>query len=487
MSNKIKETVEFKLKVDRKSKVTLTDQITGYIRMKISRGDWVTGQKLPSQRKLAETLGVNRSTIVDIYSELISLGIIEGKYGRGTEIVNNTWALMFSEKTPEWNKYIESGIHKANQPIIQTINRLEFDNSITRLSTGEMAPSLFPHDMMKKVLSKIPARAFSLNYLEPLGLLELRKALSQYLKIYGLDIRPSELLIVSGSLQALQLISVSILKPGSTVFAEEPSYVNSLRVFESNGMNMKGIPMDRRGMMPWRVDSDKSVDSIMYTIPTFHNPTGIVMTEGRRKEVLDWCNSHRMPLIEDDAYRELWIDDLPPKPIKTMDSTGNVLYLGTVSKSLAPGLRIGWVAGPEAVVERLGDIKMQTDYGASSLSQWALTEWIESGMYSEHLISFRKSLETRRDYILGVLDKYYNGLADWNKPEGGYYIWLRLKDKINMEKLFLKSLEEKLLINPGIIYSLKSNRNIRLSYSYTDLEELEKGLVKLAGLISEMI
>jgi GntR family transcriptional regulator of abcA and norABC len=251
MSEKSRGTVDFEFSVNRNIKVSITDQILGYIKMKIIKGDWITGQKLPSQRKLAELLSVNRSTIVEAYSELISLGIIGGKYGRGSEIVNNTWSMMLSGNTPEWNRYIESGIHKANQPTIQTINMLEFDNTITRLSTGEMAPELFPHEMMKKVLDKIPSRAFSLNYIEPLGLLELRKALSKYLKIHGLDVKPSELLIVSGSLQALQLISISILKPGSTVYAEEPSYVNSLRIFQSNGMKMKGIPMDRSGMMPW--------------------------------------------------------------------------------------------------------------------------------------------------------------------------------------------------------------------------------------------
>lgn len=487
MSRKIQASISFDWQPDQTLKISLSKQIVSYIKKKISSGDWLIGQKLPSQRKLAKILEVNRSTIVEAYSELIALGIIESNYGNGTKIINNTWSLRFSHLTPEWNDYIEAGVHKENLPTIQIINKLEYKENIIRLSTGEMSPELFPHHMMKKVLNKIPSRAFSLNYIEPLGLLELRVVISNYLKTYGIDLRPSQILIVSGSLQALQLIAISILKPGSTVFVEEPSYVKSLKVFESNGMKMEGVPMDQSGLIPWMISHNKKdiTNSILYTIPSFHNPTGINMSYERRLEVLNLCKSYQLPIIEDDVYRELWFEEAPPLPLKAHDTTGNVLYLGSVSKSLAPGLRIGWITGPEPVIERLGDIKMQTDYGSSSLSQWALTEWIESGLYEEHLKIFRRQLLIRRNFVIDILNKYFKNIATWNIPNGGYYIWLKLNSNINTEKLFKAAIKDNILINPGSLYSFERNVFIRLSFSYASLGEFEIGLMRLAEIIKQ--
>jgi len=489
MSRKISSVVSCHWKPDRTAKVPLATQIVHYIKERITQGDWVIGQRLPSQRILATSFSVNRSTIVDALSELVALGILETHFGQGTIIANNTWSLLVSTSTPDWNSYIEHGIHKANTPTIQVINKLEFQKNIIRLSTGEMSPDLFPHAMMKTVLNRIPSRAFSLNYLEPLGLLELRKVISHYLKTIGISVTPDQILIVSGSLQALQLVSVGILSPNSTVLIEEPSYLKSLHVFESTGMGMKGVPMDENGLIPWMIEEPtlKSNTSILYTIPSFHNPTGITMSETRRQDVLNWCKSNQLPIIEDDVYRELWFDTPPPLPLKAHDITGNVLYLGSVSKSLAPGLRIGWIAAPEPIVERLGDIKMQTDYGSSSLSQWALTEWMESGLYEDHLKTFRVQLIDRRNHVLNLLKKHFTGLASWNIPSGGFYIWLKLNASIPTEKLFEQAIQKNILINPGSLYSFNKNPHLRISYAYASIEDLTRGLKQLSEIIESLL
>lgn len=473
---------------DKTDKLPVYRQIVNYISSKISRGDWIIGGRIPPQRELSQLFGVNRSTIVQALEELKAQGLIEGNFGQGTRIVNNTWSLLVSAPPPNWRKYITASIYKSNLSAIQVINKQEFAPGIIRLSTGEIAPELFPHAMMKKILRRIPEKVHSLNYLEPLGLLELRKIISAYLEQFDIRIPPSCLLITSGSLQALQLISIGMLQPGSTVFTEIPSYLKSLHVFQSSGMHLAGIPMDSRGLIPWRLDRQKAAGptALLYTIPTFHNPTGRLMPEERRAELIEWCKNNRLPIIEDDVYRELWIDGPPPAPLKARDKNGIVLYLGSASKSLAPGLRIGWLAGPEPVVERLADVKMQVDYGASSLSQWALAEWIDSGLYAEHLLSLRKNLKNRRDLVLGILEKRYKEIASWNIPTGGYYIWLQLAKDLSTEKLFHKALKEKILIHPGSLYDFSKNSHIRLSYSYASPEALEKGLDKLADLIQAM-
>lgn len=462
-------------------------QIVDYIKKMISTGEWDIGSKLPTQRELAKILEVNRSTVVEALDELKAEGLIEGKGGNGTIIVNNTWSLMASISPLKWQNYISSSIHKPNLSTIQKINKLEFEKGIIRLGTGELASDLYPHDMMKMVLNNVSQKVISLGYEEPKGSFFLRKTLSEYLKKYNINVTPSKILIVSGSLQALQLISIGILEQGSTVFVEKPSYLNSLNLFQSCGMRLKGISMDGFGIRGNEIikSMKNKNSSLLYTIPTFQNPTGNVMSEERRDEIFKICSKERIPIIEDDAYGELWLDEEPPAPLKSRDTNGNVVYLGTASKSLAAGLRVGWLVGPENVIEHLSDIKMQLDYGTSSLSQEVLAEWIASGLYEKYLSQLRNELRIRRQTALNILEKYFVDIATWNKPSGGFYIWLKLKKPISLNKLFELSYKRGVLINPGNVYDFSNNQNLRISYSYALLTDLEKGLKILSKLIRE--
>lgn len=474
-------------KPDKSASTSLYKQIVDYIKKKISSGEWTLGSRLPTQRELAESFEVNRSTIVEALSELKAEGLIEGKSRGGTIIVNNSWSLLASTPPPNWRNYVKGGIHKPNLQTIQVINELEYKRGIIRLGTGELSPELYPHEMMKTVLNNVSNKINSLGYEEPKGLLHLRQVLSQHLRKYGIKASPDSILIVSGSLQSLQLISMGILHPGSTILVERPTYIKSLSVFESSGMRLKGIEMDNYGVIPKEIikNINNKNTSLLYTIPTFHNPTGSVMPEIRRNEILDVCKKERLPIIEDDVYRELWLDEEPPKPLKSKDKSDSILYLGSISKTLAAGLRIGWLVGPEPVIERLGDIKMQTDYGSSSLSQWVLAEWISSGLYDKYILEIKEKLRIRRQVALNALDKYFSDIATWSKPKGGFYIWLTLNKRISMNKLFEKSCKEGLLINIGNIYDFSNNLNIRISYSYASLVNLEKGLKRLSKLIRE--
>ena len=176
----------------------------------------------------------------------------------------------------------------------------------------------------------------------------LREAIAEHMCRTGVACTPSQVLITSGALQALQMISVSLLSNGSTVFAEAPSYIKSLQVFQSAGMRLSGVPMDGDGL---RVDALERAlraqrggsDAVLYTIPTNHNPTGITMRDARRHELIACCVANRLPIIEDNAYQDLYFDGPTPTPLKTLDKTGMVITLGSASKALSPGLRIGWL------------------------------------------------------------------------------------------------------------------------------------------------
>lgn len=168
-----------------------------------------------------------------------------------------------------------------------------------------------------------------------------------------------------------------------------------------------------------------------------------------------------------------------------MDKNGDVLYIGTMSKVFAPGIRIGWIIGLETVIERLGDVKMQTDYGASSISQLITAEWISSGLYDEYMKKLRHDLKIRRDIALDMLEKNFCDIGAWNKPKGGFYIWLRIMNNMSIEKLFPMAYKEGILINPGSIYDFEKNEYIRLSYSYASIDDLKYGIKKLADIIKQ--
>lgn len=470
---------------DRKNTIPVYRQIVQFVCEKVSSGVWPIGTRLPSQRSLAEQFHVNRSTISTAIDELGSYGIISGKYGAGTQIVSNTWSLMLPTKD-NWKKLISAGSFQENNQRLQQINRLEFDPDIIRLGTGELDPRLFPQHMWSEVMIKLSTKITSLGYAEPLGILELRQALAKHMQKLGVDVSPKNILVTSGALQALQLIASCMLKEGSTVFTEAPTYLKSLQMFQSVGLDLKGIPMDHDGLEYWQIEKQlkDSEAPILYTIPTNQNPTGITMSDIRRRELMDFCIKNRLPIIEDGAYQELCFDDESVVPLKAIDDNGMVMYLGSASKALAPGLRIGWVIAAEPIIQRLGDAKMQMDYGASSLSQLVFTEFLQSGMYDEYLVDLKAELRKRRDNALTTLNKYFKDIATWDEPIGGFYIWLTFNENVDVENLFEDALNVGILLNPGDIYDFRKNRSVRLSFAYVTCEEFEKALQKISKLIS---
>ncbi len=199
-------------KPQKNSSVPLHQQISDFMKNKIMNGEWTIGTKIPSQRDLAKLFQVNRSTIVTALEELVADGLIESKVGNGTRVINNTWSLLASTPPPDWISYVKSGIHKPNITIIQKINKAEADPNIIRLGTGELSPDLLPNRRMEQLLQINNEQSLSLGYMEPKGSLSLRKTVSTYLKTKGINASTESILIVSGGLQALQLISIGLLK-----------------------------------------------------------------------------------------------------------------------------------------------------------------------------------------------------------------------------------------------------------------------------------
>lgn len=461
-------------------------QIRDLLRHQIVSGQLPIGSKLPTQRQLAVQFEVNRSTVVTAIDDLIAEDLLESRGKAGTIVKNNMRSLN-APPPPDWISYIEAGNYQANKNIVREINYYEHQENMLCLSRPEIAPELFSADVMKVISESCLTEASSLGYEHQNGSLPLRVQLCEYLKKAGIQAVPDQILIVSGSLQAIYLIAVGLLRKGSTILTENPSWIYFVNIFQSAGMRLHGVPIDSQGL---KLDVLEKIHmqtkaSILYTIPNMHNPTGAVMTEQKKKDLISLCRDRKLPIIEDDAYREIYFGSRAPKALKAYDENDLVLYLGTASKVLFPGLRLGWVVGPKPVIDRLADIKTQVDTGASTLSQLAMCELLHTGLYESHLTSIRREMKIRRDLMLKILNKYFTGIARWEIPQGSIYVWLHVIKPISMTKLFHRCIERGILINPEGAYSSQSGDHIRLSYSYLSPEKLEKALKLLAEIIHE--
>ena len=461
-------------KPNRSLSISLAKQIIDWMTQQILTGQWPSGTKLPAQRQLAATLGVNRSTIQEALDELKADGILSAKIGSSTYVSNDSWNILVKKKQPNWQRYIESSIHKPNYQTIQVINEMEQDDSIIRLSTGELAPSLLPTEAIQASLQQLQLDGKTIGYSSPQGSLKLRQAICEYVKKRGIETTPENICIVSGGLQALQLIAVGLLETGSVVYQDEFSYLNSVHPFQSFGMQLQSIPSFSRNESLTQKKRGRR-QGIYYAIPTLHNPTGAIWLMEEKQSFYEVCKSLSLPIIEDDVYCELAFEELTPS-LKSIDTAGQVLYLGSMSKTLSPGLRIGWVIASTPVIKRLADIKMQMDYGSSAFSQEIVTHWLTTGLYEQHVQQLRQELKRRAALMEKLLNRYFTGIATWASPKGGFYIWLRFTQPIVTTDFFFKVLKRKVLINPGYIYEPRDAYHIRLSYAYATDDDLHKAL-----------
>jgi GntR family transcriptional regulator, regulator for abcA and norABC len=471
-----------KWKPNTDSPLTFHEQIVDWFKSRIESGDWPVGTKLPTQRQLAAQFQVNRSTVQLALDELKADGLLQSKMGSGIFVANHSWNVLLNKTQPNWRKHIDSSIHRPNDHTIQLINEYEQYDHIIRLGTGELSPALLPTKQIEQSLKEISLDAKSIGYSSPQGNENLRAILCEYLKRRNIDCKPENILIVSGALQALQLIAIGLLEEGSIIFHEEPSYLSSIHPFQSAGMRMQSVMRNNENLADHLRELKRKKQSIFYCVPTLNNPTGVNWSFEEKDNLYKACNELQIPIIEDDVYHELLFDTSLPT-IKSFDQSGQVLYIGSVSKTLSPGLRIGWIVGPSPVIERLADIKMQTDYGSSAISQEIVAHWISTGLYEQHLVNLRQQLKRRATFVENILAQQFREIATWNSPEGGFYIWLRFNKPIVNKALFLNLLNQNILINPGYIYDSSDFRHIRLSYAYASLEEIKEGLNTLRTLI----
>lgn len=474
-------------KPDRTSKKPLYRQIADNMERRIIYGEYPPGSFLPSERKLAEQLGVNRSTVVQAYEELRAGGIVESHPGSGTRVSKHTWGVS-PNFTPNWKQYVEGGTFAPNLPFIRRIREvLQERGSIIDLASGELSPDLFPNAAIQQLLREAPFEA-SLGYDHPQGFMPLRKTLVSFLE-EQLNIRTTEssILITSGSQQSLYLITQCLLAPGDAVAIEDPSYCYSLPMFQSAGLRPFRLPVHEDGIDPDEMESLFRQHRIrmIFLNPNFQNPTGSILADSKRPRLLKLAAELGIPIVEDDPFSLTSFNQRPPANLKALDQHGSVLYVGSLSKIAASGLRVGWLIAPQSVVKRLADARQQMDFGLSVVPQWLANEFLSSGLFDQHIRFLRQSLAQKQQLMMTALNRMLADKISYTPAQGGLNLWLKLKRPADDFKLLEESIRRGVVFMPGTVFGSEPGY-VRFSFARPGAEDIEAGIHKFAQALQSL-
>lgn len=483
--------------LNRKSRIPLYVQLVTQAREMIARGALKAGDRLPANRELARQLNVNRNTVITAYSELEADGLIESHVGRGTFITavaeNRRKAETATKTEPSpvmWNTLMIST--QRDRWLNSLLGSQQPRNTIS-LAHGLPQAELFPLDDFRRSVDRVLRKEG--RELLQLGLsggyFPLQEYLSSQVAMAGIKATPEEILITNGCQQSLDLIRRVFIDSGDEVAIENPTYPGAISVFCVTNARFVSVPVGEAGM-----DLDALEDilsqrrpKLIYTIPTYHNPTGARMDMSARRRLLDIAIRYRVPIIEDDIYSELHYDGPVHPSLKAMDQHGVVISINSFSKIGFPGLRVGWIVAPRVVIEQLNITKQNADLHASLLSQAAIYEFSRHGLLAKHVRRVRRAFAERRDAMLEALKRYFPEEATWNKPSGGMAIWVRLPEQINTSEILLHAAERGVTFSPGEhFYSTRPQLNMmRLCFSIASPAVIEEGIRRLGSVIKERI
>ncbi|MFI8709164.1 PLP-dependent aminotransferase family protein [Bacillus sp. NPDC077411] len=468
--------------LDTDSKIPIYQQVVDYIERRIVYGELPPGSFLPSERKLAKQLHVNRSTITTAYNELRAMGIVKSTTGKGTRVSTHMWGVS-PKFTPNWRGFVEGGTFLPNLPLLRYIReQVQQNDNIIDFANGELGCDLFPHQQLQAILREQPLTQ-SLSYDHPQGYLPLRQAVATYMKEHlQIDATEQSIMITSGAQQALHLIVQCLLNPGDAVAFESPSHCYSLPLFQSAGIRIFPLPVDEHGIHPDDVHElhRKHRIKMIFLNPNYQNPTGTLLHPKRRETLLSLCADLRIPIVEDDPSSLLTLEkkEQAYSTLKSIDTNGTVIYVHSLSKMIAPGLRIGWLVAPQSVVERLSDARHQMELGLSIFPQWLMQQFFETVPFEAHLQQLRSELVQKRNMLADALQHSLQKELSFSLPTGGIYIWGKLQQPINEKQFIMQSLKQQVAFMPGSIFGAKDGY-IRLSYGKVDINHITEGISRL--------
>ncbi|ABB22954.1 PLP-dependent aminotransferase family protein [Pelodictyon luteolum] len=367
---------------------------------------------------------------------------------------------------------------------------------IISFAGGMPANDLFPvkevEELFMQLDDKTKRAAFQYGPTE--GLPMLQESLTGWLEEKGLPVKSNRLLITTGSQQALNLLAKAFIDPGDRVLTEYPCFIGAIAAFRAAGADVRSIPLDSEGIdiRTLREETQRTpAPKFLYATPYFHNPAGILYSEKRKLELIKLLQGTAIPLIEDDAYGDLWFheeDRARLMPIKAINPDGvDVCYTGSFSKILGPGLRLGWLLAPEPIYEKCELLKQSADACSPSFTQVIADAAIRSGMMGGYVETVRKAYLERAALMTAALRQHLPDYVGWSEPRGGFYIWLTLPEEINAADVLKKAIEAGAVFVTGSTFDPEGTRMnaMRLSYCNNSPEEIERGIPLIAKAIRD--
>jgi 2-aminoadipate transaminase len=313
----------------------------------------------------------------------------------------------------------------------------------------------------------------------------------------SLSLQAGNLMLVAGSTNAVDMLARLYAKPGGVVLVEAPSYVDAIHVFRDHRVELCSIPMDEDGIIPGELEkhvvqllSSGSFPSILYTIPNFHNPTGSTLSEARRIEIIRLAREYGFLIVEDDVYRDLSFEDAVPASFYALADGKQVFSVGSFSKTLAPGLRLGWLLGSEEAIQNCVNCgTAQMGGGANPFVANMVAEYCRGGSLEKHILRLQSLYKMRRDVALAALERYMPAGVRWTHPSGGFFIWLSLPEHVFAQDIKSQALEEGVLVSAGegfFVNSADGEHNLRLAFSCAKPDDIDAGIRILAQVIDKV-
>jgi 2-aminoadipate transaminase len=376
---------------------------------------------------------------------------------------------------------------RMNPSIIREILKVTEQPGVISLAGGLPSPDGFPVEAMRaaseRVLREAPREA--LQYAASEGFAPLREWVAATLGAQGLDADPDQVLITTGSQQGLDLVGKVLIDAGSAVAVERPTYLGALQAFAPYEPEVVSVPCDDDGPLPGELGIAKGA-RFLYLLPNFQDPSGRCMSALRREQVTDAARELGLPIVEDNPYGDLWFDAAPPPPLSARWRDGSV-YLGSFSKVLAPGLRLGYVIAPKPLFPKLLQAKQAADLHSPGFNQRVVHEVIKDGFLRDHVPTVRARYKAQRDAMRAALEHHLPAGCRWNVPAGGMFFWLELPEGVDALALLPKAVERGVAFVPGAAFyadHAKAN-TLRLSFVTVPPAEIERGIALLAAALKE--
>lgn len=377
---------------------------------------------------------------------------------------------------------------------IRELLKLTQKPEIISFAGGLPAPELFPVEEMKEITKEVldEQGVKALQYGPTEGYEPLRKSIAERLSKLGVEATSENILIISGSQQGLDFSGKIFLNPGDVVLCESPSYLGAINAFKSYQPKFIEVPTDKDGMIVEELEKIMSTTEnikMIYVIPDFQNPSGRTWSVKRRKGLVEIANKYNIPIIEDNPYGELRFEGEIPPSIKHFDTEGNVVFLGTFSKTFCPGLRLGWVCAHKDVLNKYIMVKQGADLQTSTIAQMQVAKFLEKYDLDKHIEKIKDVYRKRRDLMLKTMEEEFPEGIEFTYPEGGLFTWVILPEHINARELAIKALEKKVAFVPGgSFFPNGGNENtFRLNYSNMDEKRIVIGIKRLAEAIKSMM